>query len=251
MNLDPIAEIAKAVLYEGYILYPYRPSSVKNRQRWSFGGVFPSLYSAHEPSEPCTMRTECLVQGEPSTSIEVRVGFLHLVARDIEVAGERVSSLDVDGHRYIAWEEALERVVIAPALTIGQLLEEPRAVAIDFPAVEEREPIGAKSDRVAGELIRTSQALLGTVRISLRQAAERTCRLRIEVENCSPITEAELYPRDLAQRRAFVSTHTILGVSDGAFVSLMDPPARCGRRQAPVRMSAPGRFSPGRKPSAE
>ena len=32
---------AAAVLYEGYLLYPYRPSSVKNRQRWTFGGLFP------------------------------------------------------------------------------------------------------------------------------------------------------------------------------------------------------------------
>ena len=37
MNLERVDQIAKAVLYEGYMLYPYRPSSVKNRQRWNFG----------------------------------------------------------------------------------------------------------------------------------------------------------------------------------------------------------------------
>ena len=41
MNFDRVdATIANAILYEGYILYPYRPSSIKNRQRWTFGGVF-------------------------------------------------------------------------------------------------------------------------------------------------------------------------------------------------------------------
>ena len=34
-------QVASAILYEGYILYPYRPSSVKNRQRWNFGVVYP------------------------------------------------------------------------------------------------------------------------------------------------------------------------------------------------------------------
>jgi hypothetical protein len=225
MNLDPIAEIAKAVLYEGYILYPYRPSSVKNRQRWSFGGVFPRLYAAHDPSEPWAMQTECLLQADTNASIDVRVGFLQLVERDIEVAGARLSSLDVDGKRYIAWEEAIERAVTAPPLTIGQLLEAPQEVAISFAAAQQREPILSQSGQVSGELVRTTQSLLGTIHIAVQPAADQTWRLSIRIENESPIPKAEPTRRDLAQRHAFVSTHTILGLNDGAFVSLMDPPA--------------------------
>ncbi len=41
MIFDREREIADAILYEGYILYPYRASAIKNRQRWTFGGVFP------------------------------------------------------------------------------------------------------------------------------------------------------------------------------------------------------------------
>ena len=33
--------IANAIAYEGYTLYPYRPSSLKSRVRWNFGGVYP------------------------------------------------------------------------------------------------------------------------------------------------------------------------------------------------------------------
>ncbi len=33
MNLTRVEKIAAAVLYEGYILYPYRPSAIKNQQR--------------------------------------------------------------------------------------------------------------------------------------------------------------------------------------------------------------------------
>ena len=45
MNLAMVDQITKALLYEGYMLYPYRPSSVKNQQRWNFGVVFPQSYS--------------------------------------------------------------------------------------------------------------------------------------------------------------------------------------------------------------
>src|SRR5262249_49349423 len=40
MNRALGAPIVDAVLYEGYVLYPSRPS-VKNRQRWTFGGLSP------------------------------------------------------------------------------------------------------------------------------------------------------------------------------------------------------------------
>ena len=45
MNTQLIDAIAKAVLYEGYMLYPYKASSVKNRQRWTFGSVYPQTWA--------------------------------------------------------------------------------------------------------------------------------------------------------------------------------------------------------------
>jgi len=45
MNTVAADRIAKAVLYEGYMLYPYRPSSVKNQQRFNFGVVYPQAFS--------------------------------------------------------------------------------------------------------------------------------------------------------------------------------------------------------------
>ena len=37
-----VEQIANAVLYEGYILYPYRASALKNRCRWTIGGLVPA-----------------------------------------------------------------------------------------------------------------------------------------------------------------------------------------------------------------
>ena len=80
MNLARAEAVVRAVLYEGYILYPYRASAIKNRQRWTFGGLFPEAYGG---GDPCRMRTECLLQGGPETSLEVRVRFLQLVDRQV------------------------------------------------------------------------------------------------------------------------------------------------------------------------
>src|SRR5262245_18609576 len=67
MNLAHIENIVNAVLYEGYMLYPYRPSAVKNRQRWTFGGIYPQAYSrAQGGSETWSMQAEFIVLSEPT-----------------------------------------------------------------------------------------------------------------------------------------------------------------------------------------
>src|SRR5215472_8126631 len=86
MNIEQVKEIANAVLYEGYLLYPYRHSAIKNRQRWTFGVVYPQEYSqANGGIEPWAMQTECLVawQEDSDTAIDVYVCFLHLLVRKI------------------------------------------------------------------------------------------------------------------------------------------------------------------------
>src|ERR1700751_6114660 len=94
MNLACVDKIAKAVLYEGYMLYPYRPSSVKNQQRWNFGVLCPPSYSeAQDGTEASTMQTECLVEGSSESSIEVRVRFLQLSARSVGQLTDPVAEL--------------------------------------------------------------------------------------------------------------------------------------------------------------
>src|SRR5579863_8252309 len=84
MNRDQIQAIADAVLYEGYLLYPYRHSAIKNRQRWTFGVVYPQAYSdAQEVNAPWTMSTQCLVTGQPTTTLDVTVRWLHLLTRSV------------------------------------------------------------------------------------------------------------------------------------------------------------------------
>ncbi|HEY3666375.1 MAG TPA: hypothetical protein VGL19_10260, partial [Polyangiaceae bacterium] len=71
---DDVLPVADAVLYEGYALYPYRASSLKNRVRWNFGGVYPRAYSqAQSGADQCEASTQCLVIGAQSElTIEAR-----------------------------------------------------------------------------------------------------------------------------------------------------------------------------------
>jgi len=46
----------------------------------------------------------------------------------------------------------------------------------------------------------------------------------VRIENFTPLGSTQSSERAEAHWRAFASTHTILGVRGGAFISLLDPP---------------------------
>ena len=237
MSQGTAEAIARAVLYEGYILYPYRPSSIKNHQRWTFGGIFPREFADRAGSDPCTMQTQCLVRG-PDPVVGIRVRFLHLVARQVgtlaepslELAADNepaftpVPSLDIDGTRFVTWEEAIEREVVAPNLVLRALLECPAVIPFDFPGTRQLEPLKRRNGQVAGVLLRTALALQGELTIAAEPVGRELFRLTARIENTTPCETCEIADRNRAQRRALASTHTILAVHGGHWVSLMDPP---------------------------
>ena len=74
--------IADAVLYEGYLLYPYRASSSKNQSRWQFGVVGPAGAAVAGLGEDDTLSAQFLVSGDGELSLVVR--FLQLQRRAVE-----------------------------------------------------------------------------------------------------------------------------------------------------------------------
>src|SRR3954451_11101055 len=100
MNRSLMDNLVNAILYEGYVLYPYRPS-VKNRQRWTFGGLYPEAWARLTGgTDAASNQTECLVHGDGATHFSATVRFLHLTAR---TTGEIVPALGV-------WPEGLEPI---------------------------------------------------------------------------------------------------------------------------------------------
>ena len=220
MNLERVEQIAKAVLYEGYMLYPYRPSSVKNQQRWNFGVVYPQAYSeAQGGEEPCSMRNECLVSGNAGTSIEVKLRFLHLQTRSVKASTEVRPDVGSDirtGSLPDGWQEAVEREISVPELVIAALLGGTTS-AFAFPS---KTRVDSERD---GMIERRQEAIEGEIKISAESAGDDVFKVSMHVRNVTPM-EIPVADRDATLMHSLVSTHTILGVKDGEFVSLLEPP---------------------------
>lgn len=213
--MDPVRAIADAVLYEGYILWPYRRSATKNQQRWTFGGVYPEGWSADHPDDGSVMQTQCLLEAEAGAEIDVQVRFLQIVRRQAahRVAGkvEFVDELAVGDESYLTWDEARERELHhrGPAGVTA-------SVPIRIASGAYGEPVGED-----GVLLREWEELAGSIDIVPAEVEHGLLRLTVRIANATPWPGGT---RDDALRHAFVSTHTVLRVQGGAFASLTDPP---------------------------
>jgi hydrogenase maturation protease len=240
--------IVDAVLYEGYILYPYRPS-VKNRQRWTFGGLYPEEHCrAQGGSDAWSNQTECLVCGSVATTVEATVRFLHLTNRVVgevvpplpdlpegkEPSFRPVEVLQIGDRMLHTWQEAEERVVEVQPVTLGELAGRPVTRTFLFPGGRWWEPIRGPAGDVVAVLMREQCGIEGVVEATAVVVAEGLFRVTIRIVNRTRLLAGES-ARDQVVLRSLVSTHTILGVREGEFVSLIDPPEGCGEPAAECR----------------
>jgi hypothetical protein len=193
MNTRLVEDIADTVLYEGYLLYPYRASALKNQQRFNFGVVVPREANKPEEEERWRVQTECLLCGSLDAIVAVRVRFLHLF--------ESGDSLSPNG-----WQQAVERELLLD-VRIGDVVASPLRHPFEFAAaLFGQEP-------VSGIVDVSAEPLDGAI------------KLRVVIANLTGI--ADLSPCDRAglQKLSLLSTHAILHAkSGGEFVSLTDPP---------------------------
>ena len=230
MNGDPVELIARAVLYEGYLLYPYRPSAIKNRQRFNFGVLYPHDYClAQEGSERSRMQTECPVQGSGETRLEISVRFLQLVEQSLDEwradPGMPPSSVRRDS-RLLNWPRCW---AAAPGVAFECSSRADAALAT-VPAVPPT--CGSAGPAVCGE-----------VRAAVDEVRPGAYRLTVRVANLTVSAPAHVARRG-AVTVARVGPHRDQGYG-GELVSLLDPPestqdvARsCAQRR---RMAGAGR----------
>jgi hydrogenase maturation protease len=241
VNLQRIEKIAEAVLYEGYMLYPYRPSSVKNQQRWNFGVLFPPSWCNQDSSDRSSMQTECLLKAESSTRLTVKVRFLQIVQRSVaklvsptpdlsetsEPELKPTDRLEIGGRVYQPWQEAVERELcyddLDPAdfATMSPLL-------FSFSAGRNIEYLRDDQGIAVGALVRTWRALNGSVEIRSLSSHDEVVKISVQVENLTggdPALSSNSNPREAILLDSLVSAHTILGTENGEFLSLLEPPA--------------------------
>ena len=149
---DVVEKIARAVLYEGYILYPYRRSALKNRHRWNFGVLYPESY------DRSYFQLECLALG-PLASIDLSIRFLHIVCA---ATGAE------------AWETGIERTAELPHLTLETLAAQPHKQTFSWEATEQRQ-----------------ETLHAEIEISATPLPANLFRLSVRVQNTTPLDNRE------------------------------------------------------------
>ncbi|MFJ5775254.1 hypothetical protein [Streptomyces sp. NPDC093094] len=249
-------QVADAVLFEGYVLYPYRASAAKNRLRWQFGVLVPPAWGAgceeHE-----FQHTECLMEPRPDATLSVEVRFLRARRRTVQRLRpdggyDTVPELRLDDRVLVPWDEgAEERTELVVPVT--DLLGEGVVRPFRLPAHEDTEPVLDPSGRTVGRLVRRSEPLSGAVTLRAREldGPYRTMRLTAVVENTSDWTPAAGHgaDREAALPHSLVAAHLLMALSAGSFLSMTDPPewargavAACRNLHTwPVLAGEPGR----------
>lgn len=196
MKSEIVDQIARAVLYEGYILYPYRKSSLKNQQRWNFGVLYPPAWTAKQTgSDSSHFQMECLICGGANSNLEVAVRFLHLLTRE----GDGV------------WQEAIEREVLIRNIHVADAVANPMRQTFSFP--------GGKLEQ--DDLLCNQQLVQGEIEVRTARVSEDAFRVTVRLQNTTELASSD---RNDALMRSLASAHAVLNVRDGEFVSQTDPP---------------------------
>jgi hypothetical protein len=221
MNLDVARLAADAVLYEGYLLYPYRASSSKNHARWQFGVLGPPGAGERGLGEPPGMRTQCLLADGASggSSLVIHLRFLQLQRRQLlDPGGVEVPAIAVDATTALSWDEAVEREVTF-TVTLEDLAEGlTRPVRVE--GGEEVEPLLDQGGATVGSVVRRRWPLTAQLRAH-STTVDGLVKVEIGVEN---LDDSRLEVKDDATRRSFLGSHLIVEAHGAGFVSLLEPP---------------------------
>ena len=236
---DRARAVADAVLYEGYLLYPYRATSGKNQSRWQFGVLGPSGAAEAGIGEDDTMSAQFVVDGDAELNLVIR--FLQLQHRQVEhrTGGggfEPVDELTSGTQIWVTWDEAVERELSVGPLKVAETTAT-RTITFTVAAGTDTEAVDG------GRLVRTRRAVTGEVTVGTRPE-DGFHRVSLTVRN----TGAGAGDKDAAIAASMIGTHVIAEVVGGEFVSLLEPPAaaegvvsRCERHRCfPVLAGAPG-----------
>ncbi|NUP09810.1 MAG: hypothetical protein HOW73_27505 [Polyangiaceae bacterium] len=220
MTFDGIDRIARTLLYEGYLLFPYSATSLKNRLRASFGELVPAGNVGRT-----AQASETIVEVGARTSLQLRAAFLQPVKRQVfDVSGAPIEAIERGDARWFSWQEAREVVVEHGPLEWNRIGPHERPLILELGAepIDETEVIAGSDGAPLGSVRRTAEALEARLAVSARRDddwPEGVRILTIELRNaCHGAGDATL--------RVLHSAHVAARVEGGAFESVIDPPER-------------------------
>ncbi|MET7504791.1 hypothetical protein [Streptomyces microflavus] len=227
--LDQVRTVADAVLFEGYVLYPYRASSAKNRMRWQFGVLVPPACTA-QGGEYAEQRTDILLEPRTADRLHAELRFLHVRRRTVERLDPdgtytEVPELELPDRVLVPWDEGHEERIRlhAPLAELTGEQAHTRTVTFDLPPAVEHEPVLDDRGRTLGRLVRRRARLTGEVRPVIEQlpGPYRVSRLTVTVHNT---TDAPAGDRTTALPHSMIGAHLLLAAQGGRFLSMTDPP---------------------------
>jgi len=232
-HLDHARRVADAILYEGYLLYPYRAGAQKNQARFQFGVLMPPAYRTVDANEASATQTECLLECPDDAQVHVTVRFLQLQRRRAETIsagtgparewappGEPGSAEAGGG----PWDEAIEREQEASA-SVPALLAARRETAFCISGGQVTQARTGRSGNVDGWTLRQWSALRGRIVLDAQRVAGpyRALRLQVRVENHTQ-PGGRMRERPDGLRQALIAAHVLIAVPGATFVSMVDPP---------------------------
>ncbi|GBE66526.1 hypothetical protein MFM001_29880 [Mycobacterium sp. MFM001] len=235
---DRARAVADAVLYEGYLLYPYRASSSRNQSRWQWGVLGPPGAADTGIGEDDSLSAQFLVSAD---AIRLVLRFLQLQHRSAQQGlgdgrYQPVDELTAASGCWLSWDEAVER-----ELSFGpfELDEPPRrwTVPVTVPSGTDIEVVGG------GRLVRSRQEIRASLTVDV-ESEQGLDRVTVSVHNSG----ARAADKHDAIAGSLIGTHIIAEAVGGKFISLLDPPesaaAAAGRCQQhrcfPVLAGPPG-----------
>src|SRR6476661_8733697 len=128
--------IADAVLYEGYLLYPYRANSSKNQARWQFGVLGPEGAADAGIGEDDSLSAQVVVEPRTNPTVSVVVRFLQLQHRGVEKdigdgRFEPAEELSSGSQSWLRWDEAVEREISFGPIDIESDLPQTLPIKVD------------------------------------------------------------------------------------------------------------------------
>jgi hypothetical protein len=228
MTLEQARRVADAVLYEGYLLYPYRASSGKNQSRWQFGVLGPPGAAEAGCGEDSTLATQVVVRpldGAVDPVVSLHLRFLHLQKRSAQQLGEtgtfeEVAELASGGHRWLTWDEAVDREVLAGPWPLHELTTT-HVEQVVVPGGEDIEPVQGEAGGEAGRLVRSRRSLHAELSVGAVAVTPELIRLAVRVKNTAAGVAID---KGAAIAASFIGAHLLLVVEHGEFVSMTDPP---------------------------
>ncbi|HNM83039.1 MAG: hypothetical protein U0Q20_09855 [Mycobacterium sp.] len=228
--------VADAVLYEGYLLYPYRATSDRNRSRWQFGVLGPPGAADAGLGEDDRMSAQFLTRD--ATTLDLTVRFLQLQHRRAERRTPGggyvpVAELVTATGSLLAWDEAVECELHCGPVDLASegtcMFPVTVAAGVDV------------EDLDGGRLVRERRPVHGELAVSV-DTDPPVQRITVTLRNTGP----PAISKDDATARSMIGTH-LIGSTDGVFVSLLEPPddaaddaARCEQHRCfPVLAGPP------------